>query len=90
MGREALPHEVEEPVQALVPLKGPCRQAHALAAGGTHRLQAVDGAPDAHEVAAAGTRAGRDALAPTATAWVGVGDDLTEVRAALWDLGLRR
>ncbi|MEO5899135.1 MAG: urease accessory protein UreD [Ilumatobacteraceae bacterium] len=35
-------------------------------------------------------RAGRYALGPTATAWVGVGDDLTDVRAALWDLGLRR
>jgi urease accessory protein len=35
-------------------------------------------------------RAGRFALGPTATAWIGLGDDLTEVRAALAELGLRR
>lgn len=35
-------------------------------------------------------RAGRYALGPTATAWVGIGDDLTAVRAALCELGLHR
>jgi urease accessory protein len=35
-------------------------------------------------------RAGRYALGPTATAWVGLGDELAEVRAALCELGLRR
>ncbi len=35
-------------------------------------------------------RAGRYALGPTATAWVGIGDDLGAVRAALGELGWRR